>query len=267
MRRNIRATSCGGVALALVSMILTLWLPASVRADVALDEAQDYENRIEFGYLSEDAKALLVLVRTLRALAAEGESQRLAHYLAAHSAYRWAQVLDATRKSGAEDAAKECIDQLSDLTRKDSKDVEAFTQKAACHGFLAGTGVIKAVTHGPEAGDTVAVALRLGPKNPRAHLVDALVDFWRPEKLGGDRARACAKFKHAAEFFESVPPGSTEFPTWGGADVYLWLGRCHLERGDIAAARSALEQALIIAPDFVAARRELTKLSAHGDQR
>jgi tetratricopeptide (TPR) repeat protein len=267
MGTNSRASCFAGVALALVSIVLALCGSTGARADVARDEAQDYENRVEFGYLSEDAKALRALVRTLKALAAEDAADRLAHYLAAHSEYRWAQVLDATGKAGAEDAAKECIDQLAGLTRKGSSDVEAFTQRAACHGFLAGSGVIKAVTHGPEAGDTVTVALQLAPKNARARLVDALIDFWRPEKLGGDRARACTKFKQAAEFFEATPPGSSEFPSWGSADVYLWLGRCYLDRGEIAAARSALEQALIVAPDFAAARRELVKLSSRADAR
>jgi tetratricopeptide (TPR) repeat protein len=130
--------------------------------------------------------------------------------------------------------------------------------------LLAGIGVVKAMTHGPQAADAVAAALQLAPKNPRAHLADALVDYWRPARLGGDRARAFRKFKKATELFEAVPAGASEFPSWGSADAYFWLGRCYVEQGDVAAARSALEKALLVAPDFAAARRQLAKLSTHG---
>jgi tetratricopeptide (TPR) repeat protein len=261
MRTNIRGIEAGVLAMALGAMITSLSWAMRARADVALDEAQDYENRVEFGYLSEDAKALRALIRTLGALAEEDDGDPRAHYLAAHADYRLALVLDATHKPDAEDAAKACLEELTALTRRDSRDVEAFVQKAACHGFLAGNSVIKGVTHGPAAGDAVAVALRLAPKNPRAHLVDALVDYWRSGKHGDDRAQVFEKFKQAAEFFEALPPGSSEFPSWGSADVYYWLGTSYIDRGDIAAARSALEQALIVAPDFAAVRRQLVRLS------
>ncbi|MGH8262882.1 MAG: tetratricopeptide repeat protein [Steroidobacteraceae bacterium] len=231
-------------------------------AEVNADEAADYENRIEFGFLSQDAKALRELVKSLDALAGEDDSDARAHYLAAHANYRLGQVLNETRKSGADDAAKECVDQLAALTRRESKDAEAFIQKAACHALIAATSVIKSVTHGPSAGETIAIALHLAPKNPRAHLVDALVDYWRPAKLGGGRVRAFAKFKGAATAFEAVPAGTSEFPSWGAADVYYWLGKSYAERKEIAEARSALEQALILAPDFAAARRELSRLAA-----
>ena len=241
-----------------------LCLLSTARAGLATDEAADYETRIEFGYLSEDAKALRALERSLSALATDGGGDRLLHYLAAHTSYRLAQVLDATHKPGAGGAAKSCVESLADLTRRDSTDVEAFAQKAACHGLLAGISVIKAVTHGPQAADTAAVALRLAPKNPRAHLAAALADYWRPGRLGGDRKRAFRGFKTAMALFEALPAGVSEFPSWGSADAYFWLGRCYVEQGDVAAARSALEKALIVAPDFVAARRQLARRSARG---
>lgn len=231
-------------------------------AEVTSEEAADFENRIEFGFLSQDAKGLKTLAKSLTALTGEDDSNRLAHYLAAHADFRLAQVLNDTRKDGASDSAKECVDQLAGLTHRDSQDAEAFLQKAACHALVAATSVMKSVTHGPSASDAIAAALALAPKNPRAHLVDALVDYWRPAKLGGDPARAFRKFKMAADSFEAVPAGANGFPAWGNADVYYWLGKSYAEQGDVAAARNALEQALIAAPDFAMARRELSRLAA-----
>lgn len=246
-----------------ITFLLAIGFGTSVRAALATDEAADYETRIEFGYLSEDANALRALARSLASLAADADGDPLLHYLAAHTAFRLAQVLNGTHKPGTEDAARSCVEHLAGFTHRGSKDVEAFAQEAACHGLLAGIGVVKAVTHGPQAADAIAVALQLAQKNPRTRLADALVDYWRPGRLGGDRARAFRKFKAAMELFEAVPAGASNFPSWGSADAYLWLGRCYVEQGDVAAARSALEKALIVAPDFAAARRQLAQLSAH----
>jgi len=234
----------------------------SAHAEVTAEDAADYENRIEFGFLSQDAKALRTLVKSLTALAGGNDGGPLAHYLAAHADFRLAQVLNDTHKDGVSESAKECVDQLAGLTHRDSRDAEALVQKAACHALVAATSMLKSVTHGPAASDAIAAALTLAPKNPRAHLVDALVDNWRPAKLGGDPVRAFSKFKVAADSFEAVPAGSSAFPVWGNADVYYWLGKSYAGRGDVAAARNALEQALIVAPDFAMARRELARLTA-----
>ncbi|HZF15256.1 MAG TPA: tetratricopeptide repeat protein [Steroidobacteraceae bacterium] len=234
----------------------------SAHAEVTAEEAADYENRIEFGFLSQDAHSLKTLAKSLTTLSGEDDGDRLAHYLAAHADFRLAQVLNDTHKDGASDSAKDCVDQLAALTHRNSPDAEAYIQKAACHALVSATSMMKSVTHGPSASDAVATALTLAPKNPRARLVDALVDYWRPAKLGGDPARAFTKFKAAADAFDALPAGTGGFPEWGSADVYYWLGKSYAERGDVAAARNALEQALIVAPDFAAARRELSRLAS-----
>lgn len=262
MTQRCKLRSRAESRLALLLGLLVASIPLQAQAEVAAEEAADYENRVEFAYLSQDAKALRVLVNSLAASAAEDEADATAHYLAAHASYRLAEVLYETRKDGADDAAKDCVDDLVAFTHRHSTDVEAFIQKAACHALIAATSVIKSVTHGPAASESIAAALELAPKNPRAHLVDALVDFWRPTKLGGDPARAFTKFRSAAEAFEALPAGTTQFPDWGAADVYFWIGKSSAARGDIAAARNALEQALIVAPDFAAARRELSRLAS-----
>ena len=51
-----------------------------------------------------------------------------------------------------------------------------------------------------------------------------------------------------------------ELPSWGYADTYAYIGKCLREKGDLLGARNAYERALIVAPDFAAARRELQEL-------
>ena len=105
-------------------------------------------------------------------------------------------------------------------------------------------------------------ALKLAPKNPRVVLIDALNDYERPRALGGDRQQACTKFERAAQLFDASPQAKAEPPSWGAADAYLYVGRCLNDSGDVLGARNALERALIIAPDFAAARLELRRAVA-----
>ena len=49
-------------------------------------------------------------------------------------------------------------------------------------------------------------------------------------------------------------------PGWGHAEAYLALGHQLLQRGDVLGARNWIERALIAAPDYKAAQRELAPL-------
>jgi Tfp pilus assembly protein PilF len=92
-------------------------------------------------------------------------------------------------------------------------------------------------------------------------LIDGVADAEKPRALGGDKARAQTKIKRAVELFEGGSETVAGEPGWGAAEAYLYLGRGLMQTGDTLGARNALEQALIIAPEFAAARRELQRLT------
>jgi Tfp pilus assembly protein PilF len=75
------------------------------------------------------------------------------------------------------------------------------------------------------------------------------------------KAHACGEFAAAIAAFEAARPGEEHVPEWGVAEAYTYRARCDLERGDAAAARDALERALLIAPDFQLARRLVARIT------
>lgn len=118
------------------------------------------------------------------------------------------------------------------------------------------------MVHGPQSTSRIEKARKLAPDNPRVVLLDGVADREKPKAFGGDPARAQTKFRRCVQIFESGGATEPGGPRWGAADAYLYVGRGLREAGDTLGARNALERALIIAPEFAAARRELRRLTS-----
>ncbi len=87
-------------------------------------------------------------------------------------------------------------------------------------------------------------------------LTDAFGLHQRPKIAGGDRAKGCARFREAAAAF-GTGVAATPGIDWGAAEAHYWVGRCATEAGDAATARESYGKALVLAPDFAAARKAL----------
>jgi hypothetical protein len=109
-----------------------------------------------------------------------------------------------------------------------------------------------------------AAAAKLAPSNPRVVLIDAMGLYYRPPQAGGDRARGLDRWQDALRLFDT---GSAVDVGWGHPEAYLWLSAVYSSNGDVAGARRALEKALSIRPDFVAARTALAALPKEGHPR
>jgi tetratricopeptide (TPR) repeat protein len=109
----------------------------------------------------------------------------------------------------------------------------------------------------PKSNGQMERAVKLAPKDPRVLLLQALENG----EGGKIDAPAIAKLKKAAAAFEAERQGVDHTPGWGAAEAYAYLGRGYLDQGDVVAARDALERALLIAPDFVMAKRLLTRIT------
>jgi tetratricopeptide (TPR) repeat protein len=240
-------------------MFLILMAAGGVRAQEM--DAADLEGRIEYAYFTADANALRNLVGATQNSLAKGSSGALVHYQRGHVQYRLGQVLEAQNDAKAPQAFSACVDALGEAIDADKQFAEAYALQAACYTNLAQLKAWKVAVDLPLGGSRLDKALKLAPKNPRVALLDALSDYQRPRGLGGDRQRACSKFEKAVQLFD-VSQEATQLPGWGAADAYLYVGRCLGEGGDVLGARNALERALIIAPDFAAARAELRHVIA-----
>jgi len=227
----------------------------------------DIESRIQYGYFTEDARAL----RNLADLLESGKSpDRLKSYYAGLLAYRL--TLLATQGSSASegdssqarDMVERCVTRLDHALEAQRDFADALALQSACLEVLAELRPWRAPFASPRSRSRTLIseARQLAPKNPRVLLLDGISDYERPRAAGGDKERAFSKFKKAVAAFEAERQDIDQVPGWGAAEAYVFLARSYLDHGDEVAARDALERSLLLAPEFVQARRLMKRITA-----
>jgi hypothetical protein len=116
-------------------------------------------------------------------------------------------------------------------------------------------GTFAAIRNGRASGKAMQQALALDAGNPRVVLVDAFGLYFRPKIAGGDKSKACGRFREAGAAFDRG--GTAASGAWGPAEAHFWLGRCLLDTDNPGGARREFEAALKLAPEFAAAQRAL----------
>lgn len=236
----------------------------------------DVESRIQYGYFTEDQRALRTLVEPL---ASNGAHDRLKSYYAGLLAYRQAQLAGAQANPGAPAAGagnklptpdhgrsdarqmvERCVSSLEHALEAQKDFPDALALQSACLDQLSDLRSWRAPLAGSRSATQLRKALQLAPKNPRVLLLDAISDYEHPKS--NDTPRSCDKFKNTAAVFETERANVDQVPGWGAAEAYTWLGRCYLGNGDAVPARDALERALLIAPEFAQAKRLLSSITS-----
>jgi hypothetical protein len=235
-------------------------IAAVARADET--KWRDIESRIQYGYYTEDSRALLSLQQPL---ASDESHEKLHGYYAALLDWRLAQlaVLHPSPK-GASPAqlAQRCVSALDGVLEAQADDAEALALRSACLGLPLASGGLHVPFAGSKPRKDIERALQLAPRDPRVLLLDALSDYELPQGIGGNKERALVKLRASVAAFEQERASTEPLPGWGAAEAYLFLGRSLLEHGDAVAARDALEHALLLAPEFVQARALMAKITS-----
>jgi hypothetical protein len=226
---------------------------------------QDIESRIQYGYFTENSRALIDLRESLTTADAQ---DKLRSYYAALLAYRLTQLSmhpasggarpPAPDKSRARELLEGCVASLDHALQIDSDFAEALALKSACLGMASELEPWRLPFTGLRGGTQIKKALQLAPDNPRVLLLQAIVDYDR----GDTGEKPLGELKKAIAAFEAERRDIEHVPGWGAADAYLLLARVYLKRGDAVAARDALERSLLLAPDFVQARRLLLSITS-----
>ena len=220
----------------------------------------DFEGQIQYGYYTEDPRALGNLAARLDSK--EG-AQPLQGYYAALAYYRLALTGEARDKAGAASSAEHCNTSVDAALQVRADWAEALALQGACLGLLAELKPLRAALAGPRSRSELVHARELEAHNPRVLLLDGWLELERPAKdMSAAKARACGDFAAAISAFEAARSGAEHVPEWGLAEAYTYRANCDLERRDAAAARDALERALLIAPDFQLARRLIGRITA-----
>lgn len=209
----------------------------------------DFEARIQYAHYTEDLRALVNLAELLAS--AQDDSPLHAYYEALAN-YRLALLEKASGQVQA-GAAERCVASLERAPGGQRDAVEALALQAACFDALGKLKSIRAPLAATRSRAYAAKALRLAPANPRVLLVQA---------QGEGRETIEKTLRRAVAAFEAERRGISRTPGWGGADAYLALGRACLDRGEVLPARDALEHALLLAPEFAAARKLLASITA-----
>ena len=235
-----------------------LWLlGAAARADEGA--WRDLESRIQYGYYTEDARALHNLAD---AIAADESHDKLHGYYAALTDWRRAQLAaqNAAAVPSAAQLVQGCVNGADAALAVQADFADALALRAACLGAPFAGGVLHAPFGARRARKDLERALQLAPRDPRVLLVDAMSDYQLAPAAGGNKERALPKLRQAVAAFESERSGTERLPGWGAAEAYLYLAHDLLDHADPVGARDALERALLIAPQFAQARRLMARV-------
>jgi hypothetical protein len=224
-------------------------------------EGGDTQAQIDYAYQTEDSNSLTNLIQNLTNKVANDSADVALRYHLAHAQYRFGQLSRERHGHAAESAFSDCIDQLKPVIDRDVKSAEAMVLQSACYSALADLRSLEAVLLRTRASDRLKAALKLEPHNPRAVLLSASQDMRHGKPGSPESQKALAELQLAAQLFEQSSGTSNDAPGWGHAEAYLALGRELQARGDRVGARNWIEKALIAAPDYKTAQRQLASLA------
>jgi tetratricopeptide (TPR) repeat protein len=224
-------------------------------------EGGDTQAQIDYAYQTEDSNSLSYLTQNLKNKVTNDSGDIALRYHLAHAEYRFGQLLSERHSRAAESAFSDCIDELKPVIDKDVKSAEGMVLQSACYSGLADLRSLEAVLLRTRAADRLKSALKLAPRNPRALLLSAAQNMRHAKAGTPENHKAFAELQLAAQLFEQSSGTSEDAPGWGHAEAYLALGRELQARGDRVGARNWIEKALIAAPDYKTAQRQLASLA------
>jgi tetratricopeptide (TPR) repeat protein len=237
------------------------WLSLSFAAAIGVaQEGGDMQAQILYAYQSEDTNQLASLVQNLVNQVKAGGADAALRYHLAHAQYRFGLLAQGKRAHDAASAFSDCVDQLKFVLEQDVKSVEALVLQSVCYGELAKHRRLEAVLLRSKADERLNAAFKLDPRNPRVLYFMAEEGFSRSKPRSPEAERAFAELQESAKIFDQSSATRNDVPGWGHAQAYLALGAQLQSRGDSLGARNWIEKALIVAPDYKAAQRQMAGL-------
>jgi tetratricopeptide (TPR) repeat protein len=236
-------------------------LMLAVALGARAQEGGDTQARIDYAYQTEDGNSLANLIQNLAAQVKSDGGDTNARYHLAHAQYRFGQLAHEHNARAAEAAFSDCIDELKPVIEKNVRSAEGMALQSACYLGLADSRMLEAVLLRTRAAERLKSALKLEPRNPRAVFLSAMQEMHHAKAGSPESQRAFSQLQLAAQLFEQSSGTSNDAPGWGHAEAYLALGRELQNRRDHLGARNWIEKALIAAPDYKMAQRQLASLA------
>jgi tetratricopeptide (TPR) repeat protein len=240
-------------------IFLTVLLLAA--AGLRAQEGGDIQAQILYAFQTEDSNSLRDLIQNLTAqVNSDGHDVALRYHLA-HAQYRFGELSKLGKGAAAAAAFSDCIDELKPALDATVKSAEVLLLQSACYAELADLKTLEGVVLRSRAAERLKQAAKLAPRNPRIVLMSALAELNHAKPGTPERQRAFTQLQSAAQLFEATSATSLDTPGWGHAEAYMALSHELQLRGDHLGARNWIEKALIAAPDYKAAQRQLAALA------
>jgi hypothetical protein len=219
---------------------------------------RDVESRLQYAWYTEDARDLAAFAERVTGVPAADPWR--SYYLA------WLQLRDAQlafAHLGSGDAAATvgraaagCISSADDALAARPTDAEVLALQSSCMDLRARIRTVGVPFAGSRSRAQMQTALQLAPKDPRVRLLAAQLSYLSA-KSTRERTQLLAPFQSAVDAFELERQGLERIPAWGAAEAWQGLAQVYMDRGDPIAARSALEHALLLMPEYKSAHRLL----------
>ena len=206
---------------------------------------RDAAARIDYGWYTGDRG----LIQAAREALDSTSREPWGLYLRAYAAYRAGQ-LDLARGADAGEELASCAADAESATANGAIAAEASVLVVACAAMSASAEPLRAVWHQRRMRQGLEQAQALAAGNPRLLLV-------RRQHLGD----AAVSTEAVVTGFRASR-GRNAFPDWGEAEALLAQSEQRLAAGDLRGARDALEETLLIAPDYTAALELKSRMGA-----
>jgi hypothetical protein len=226
-----------------LSLLLAIAFATSAHAELSSAALRDIAARIDYGWFTGDAGLIDAARDALDGAAGDPWSP----YLSAYAAYRAAQLALA-RGQAADADLERCANEAEAAAADRAVAPEAGVLIVACAAMAAAAEPIRAASQhrrirqglaqaeAPTAVNPRLLLVRQGHLDDQSITVEAVVTAFRDARAG--------------------------FPEWGEAEALLALSEQRLAAGDLRGARDALEETLLIAPDYTAALELKTRIGA-----
>jgi tetratricopeptide (TPR) repeat protein len=220
--------------------------------------ADTVSREIDNAQVSGDTARLSAAVALSARVAAAYPDDGLIQHYYAYAIYRQLTARGNMRPESAP-RAKEALDIL-ERSIKLRPLAESYMLVAMLDGQLIAAEPSRSAELGMASQSATGGAMALGRNNARVALMRGQSAIFTPPEYGGGLPVAEELLKQAIDLFAKDKPGPGE-PSWGKAEVYLWLGQVYLRQGARDKAKAALDQALQIAPNYSFARAQLAAIS------
>ena len=203
-----------------------------------------------------DAAALATALETLESLTSDPAVGAYASYYASWTAWSLsASHMQATDRARAASAIETAVRHARRAVTQmpDSPDFQTMLAYALLSAIVGDPSRLEAL--GPDLRAARQTALTLGPRNPRAVMLDAGMIFYAPPERGGSHEKGIARWLEAIALLDEearTTPADDLQPRWGRDFAYGWLSDLYLALTppDVQKAKAAADKALSIRPDY-----------------